>query len=53
MIGASSPGIRDVKHIKPTSKPRRGPAPAASNLMTLFGFIIRLNEQIIEFLFKL
>ena len=42
-----------MKHIQATSKPRRMPAPAASNFVALLQFIVRVNEQIIDALFKL
>lgn len=42
-----------MKHIRTTSRPNRMPAPAASNFFTLLQFIVRVNQQIIEALFKL
>jgi hypothetical protein len=42
-----------MKHIRATSKPRRAPAPAASNFFALLEFIVNVNQQIIEALFKL
>jgi hypothetical protein len=41
-----------MKHIRTTSRPRQTPAPAASNFMALLQFIINVNQQIIEFIFK-
>ena len=42
-----------MKHIHMTTRQRQMPAPAASNFMALLQFIVRVNEQIIDALFKL
>lgn len=42
-----------MKHIHTTSRQQRVPAPAVSNFVALLTFIVRVNQQIIEALFKL
>jgi hypothetical protein len=42
-----------MKHIQTTTRQRQMPAPAASNFVVLLQFIVRVNQQIIEALFKL
>ena len=41
-----------MKHIRTTSSQRRIPAPAVSNFVALLQFFVRVNQQIIEFLFR-
>jgi hypothetical protein len=42
-----------MKHVRTTSRQRQMPSPAASNFMSLLQFIINVNQQIIDALFKL
>ena len=41
-----------MKHLRTTSKQHQIPAPAASNFSVLLNFIINVNRQIIDFIFK-
>ncbi len=41
-----------MKHIRATSRQRQTPAPAVSNFFALLQFFVRVNQQIIDALFR-